>query len=320
MVGVLPGFFYFEGGAGEEGFDGGGGELVAVLGVDGLAGGEVKGKFRATTVCGDVDALGDERFEVHLDAGFGGVPDDLVAEGGGVEVGAEVAVEAGEDVEVEGGGGACGVIVGGEEGGLALVAAGNEVGAEQKFVAGEELGAEVAEDLGCVAGGEVADAGADVEGEGAGIGETVEGQTLAGVVGDLNADNNARDVGADVLAGRRERGRGDVDGLVDDASLPADCGGEEDSGLGGGACAQFDQGQGLSVSSGLLDDFVSVRGEDAALGAGEVVLGQGRNLLEEVGTGFIVEEPGGEGSGARGEAATGFGGYGFDGACLRRFF
>src|SRR6266851_7233637 len=221
MVGVLPGFFYFEGGAVEEGFDGGGGELVAVLGVDGLAGGEVEGKFRATTVCGDVDALGDERFEVHLDAGFGGVPDDLVAEGGGVEVGAEVLVEAGEDVEVEGGGDACGIVVGGQECGFVFVAAGAEVGSEQKDVAGEELGAEVAEDIGCVAGGEVADAGADVEGEGAGVGETVEGQTLAGVVGDLNADNNARDVGADVGAGGGEGGLGDVDGLVDDASLLA---------------------------------------------------------------------------------------------------
>src|SRR5258708_33428701 len=94
-MGLLRGCVQVEGGGAEVWLEGGGGELVAVLGVDGLAGGEVEGKVRSTTVCGDVDALRDERFEVHLDAGFGGVPDDLVAEGGGVEVGAEVAVEAG---------------------------------------------------------------------------------------------------------------------------------------------------------------------------------------------------------------------------------
>ena len=52
--------------------------------------------------------------------------------------------------------------------------AGAEVGAEEEGVAGEELGAEVAEDVTSVFGGEVADAGADVEGQGAGVGEAVE--------------------------------------------------------------------------------------------------------------------------------------------------
>ncbi len=35
-------------------------------------------------------------------------------------------------------------------------------------------------------------------------------------------------------------------------------------------------------------------GEDAALGAGEVVLGEFGDLLEEVGASLVVEEPGGE--------------------------
>ena len=76
--------------------------------------------------------------------------------------------------------------------GTCLVA-GGEVGAEEEGVAGEELGAEVGEDVVGVVGGEVADAGADVEGEGAGVGQAVEGKASAGVVGDLDADGDAGD-------------------------------------------------------------------------------------------------------------------------------
>src|ERR1700733_2955933 len=120
MVGVLPGFCGGEPGGGKERIDCRGGEFVAVFGVDGFAGGEVDGEGWAGRVRGDVDALGGQGFEVHLDARLGGVPDGFVAEVLDVEVGAEVAVEAGEDVEVEGGGGAGGVVVGGEEGGFGL--------------------------------------------------------------------------------------------------------------------------------------------------------------------------------------------------------
>ena len=43
VLGVLPGVGGVEVGGGEEGFDGGGGEFVTVFGVDGFAGGEVRG-------------------------------------------------------------------------------------------------------------------------------------------------------------------------------------------------------------------------------------------------------------------------------------
>ena len=138
-VGILPGVGGFEAGAGQEFFYGGGSELVAVFGVDGLALCEGQGEGWPGGVCGDVDALGDCRFEVHLDAGLDVVPEGLLAEGGGVEVGSEIAVETVEDVAVEGGGSAGGVVVGGEEGGLVFVGAGAEIGAKQKNVAGQEL-------------------------------------------------------------------------------------------------------------------------------------------------------------------------------------
>jgi len=120
------------------------GELVAVFGVDGFTRGE--GDPAGLVTGWDVDGLGDEAFEVHLNAAFGGVPAGAVGEGVEVEVGVEVAVEAGEDVEVEGGGDAGGVVVGGEDGGDGLVGAGGEVCAEQESVAGLEVGAEAAED------------------------------------------------------------------------------------------------------------------------------------------------------------------------------
>ena len=159
-------------------------------------------------------------------------------------------------------------------------------------------------------GGEVADAGADVEGEGTGVGQAVEGERLSGVVGYLDADSDAREVGQDVFAGGGEGGFGDINGLVDDASLLADCLGEEEAGFGGGAGAQLDEsehGSGSSVAggSGFAEDLRGVEGEDAALGAGEIVLGQFGDLLEEVGTSFVVEEPWGEGFGVYGETGAG---------------
>jgi len=78
---------------------------------------------------------------VHLDAGLGGIPASTVAEVFDVEVCSEVAVEAGEDVEVESGGGSCGVVIGSEERGYGLVGVGSavrcEIGAKEQGVAGQ---------------------------------------------------------------------------------------------------------------------------------------------------------------------------------------
>ena len=129
-----------EAAAGEEVVQGFVGELVGVFGVDGFELGE------GDSLAGYVDGLGDEAFEVHLDAAFVGVPAGAVDEAVEVEVGVKVAVEAGEDVEVEGCGDADCVVVGGEDGGDGLVGAGGEVGAEEEGVAGLEVGAEAMQD------------------------------------------------------------------------------------------------------------------------------------------------------------------------------
>ena len=66
------------------------------------------------------------------------------------------------------------------------------------------------------------------------------------------------------------------------------------SSIAGGECCYVDRG------GGFPEDLRRVGGEDAALGAGGVVLGELGDLLEECGAGFVVEEPWGEGFGASG--------------------
>ena len=198
------------------------------------------------------------RFEMHLDAGVGGVPDGAVGEAGKIEVCAELAVEAGEDVAVEGGGDSGGIVVGGEQSGDGLPRAGGEVDAEQESVAGVELGAEAGEDSAGLRGGEVADAGADVEGENAGVGRALNADGVGDVVGDARVDGDAGDAALDGGAGLVEGGGADVDGLVEDVRLPpqrartarrgprleAGEGAEEDAGFGGGAGTELGDGDG----------------------------------------------------------------------------
>lgn len=76
-------------------------ELVTVLGMDSLAGRKLQREGGAGGVGRNVDLLGDGGDQVHLDAGFGGVPARLVLEVLRMEVGAELAVQAYEDVTIE---------------------------------------------------------------------------------------------------------------------------------------------------------------------------------------------------------------------------
>src|ERR1039458_2318834 len=110
-------------------------------------------------------------------------------------------------------------------------------------VAGGEFGAEAGEDLAGFGGGEVADAGADVEGENAGVGRALDADRFGDVVGDLGADGDAGDVAFDGFAGFVEGGGADVDGLVEDVRLLPREGAEEDSGFGGRAGAELGNGE-----------------------------------------------------------------------------
>ncbi len=76
--------------------------------------------------------------EVHLDAPVARVVDRLVPEGGEVEGAAELAVDAGEQIEVEGGRDAGGIVVGADQGARVLL----EVDADDQPAARRQGGAE----------------------------------------------------------------------------------------------------------------------------------------------------------------------------------
>ena len=79
--GVVEGAGWGEAGAGEEGAQGLVGELVAVFGVDSFELGE------GDAFTSYVDRLGDEAFEMHLDAAVVSIPAGAVGESFEVEVG-----------------------------------------------------------------------------------------------------------------------------------------------------------------------------------------------------------------------------------------
>ena len=275
------------------------GELVAALGVDGLAG------FEVDALTGELDGLFGEAFQMHFDAALFLVPADAVGEVVEVEITIELVVEVGEDVFVEGGGYTGGVVVGGEEVGYGFLGVGTEVGAEEESVAGLEVGAEALEDGRRFGWGEVADAGADVEGEDAAAFGALDCVLLGNIVSGLRLDEEAGDGGGEGCGGFVECGGADVDRLVEDDGLEAGGGVEEEAGLGGGAGAELGDGY---WGDEFQEYVVGAGGEDVALGAGEVVLGECGDLLEELGAALVVEEPGWEGFlGCGGESGQGFG-------------
>ena len=83
--------------------------FVAVLGVDGFAGAEFD------CLAGDSHPLAFAAGEMHFDPMALDVVEGLVAKGTQIEVGAELAVDASEQIQVELRGDALGVVVGGIE-------------------------------------------------------------------------------------------------------------------------------------------------------------------------------------------------------------
>ena len=308
LVRVAPGAGDGEAGGGEQLIHGRGGEFVTVFGVYGPAGAEDQVESGAGVVSGDVDVLGGDGGEMHLDAGVLRVPEGLVGEAAGVEVGAEVAVDAGEDVAVERGGDAGGVVVGGDECGDGFMRARSEVGAEQQRISRSELAAEVLEETCGFGGGEVADAGADVEGKGAGVAGACEGERIGNVVGDLGVNGDAGDTSSEVAGCLVECSRGDIDGLIEDASLLPDGFAEEDASLGGGAGAEFEERESFPGGGGV-DDAGGVGGKYRAFGASGVVLGERGDVFKELRAALVIEEPRGEGAGIGHEATADLGGY-----------
>lgn len=155
---ILPDAGGLKTGFGEEAGYSADGELITVFGVNCVARVEGEVEVWAGEVGGYADLLGGEGIEAHLHAGLVRVPEGAMVEARGVEICAEIAIEAVEDVAVEGGGHSRGVVVGCDEGGDGLMGAGGKVGAEKEAITGTELGAKVGEEAGRFRRGEVADA------------------------------------------------------------------------------------------------------------------------------------------------------------------
>src|SRR5882757_8786250 len=168
--------------------------------MNGFARGEVDGKGRTARVCGNVDALSDERFKVHLDAGLSRIPEHFVAELLCVKIGAQVAVQTCKNIQIEGCGSSSSIIVGGQQRGFGLVLARYQVGAEQQRIAGQQLRTKIAQNLTRTLRREVADAGAYVKRQRARVRQPIQRKRLASVISDLTAHGNPGNILQDVLA------------------------------------------------------------------------------------------------------------------------
>ena len=114
--------------------------------MNGFAGSEVDRESSPGIGGGNLYSLRNQRLKVHLNAGRGSFPEHLVAEVLDVEVGAEVAIQAGEHVQIECGGGSCGIVIGGQQRRFGLVRTGAKVRAQQQRVARQKLRAEITQD------------------------------------------------------------------------------------------------------------------------------------------------------------------------------
>ena len=232
-----------------------------------------------------MDTLSGKRFEVHLDAGLRGIPEHLVTEFLHVKIGAKVAVQPGENIQIEGGGSSCGIIVSGQQGSFGLVLTRYKVGAQQQRIAWQQLRAKIAQNLTRGLRREVADAGTDVKRQSPGVEQAIQWKRFAGVIGHLTTNGDAGNVLEDVLRSLSQGSLRDIDWLINDASLLTNCGGEQNPGLRRRPCTEFDQGKlaGRSLPlRRLSQNFVGVGREDAPFDTGQVVFRKLGDLLEEV--------------------------------------
>ena len=209
----------------------------------------------------------------------------------GVEVGVELAVEDAQHVEVELGGDALAVVVGGLEHRRVL----DQVGAEQQEAVVVEPRAQLAQEAPARAGGEVADRAAE-EGDdarGAGLRRRDLGEVVLEVAGD------ALDLEAGVLLGQRGGGVADHAAVDVERHVALDRSGvEQHARLVGGAGAELDE----LARAGHRHDVVRARLQDRPLGAGRVVLGQLGDAVEELRAAGVVEVLGRQLLGRPGEA------------------
>ena len=261
------------------------GVLVRVLGADRFAGVKLDG------LVADVYGLVALADQLHLDASGSGVPDGAVFEVGEVEVGGELAVEAGQQIQVKCRGDAFGVVVGAQEH-VGVLA---QVDADEQAALGAHEAADRAQQLRGLVGGEVADRRAREVDDGAARGQNRRREGLGEVGADR--DHGQACVGrGELVGGVAQEFAGDVDGHVAGRGTEMV---EDDAGLGAAAAAELEQ-QGLrATGSGHLG---GVTARDHQLGAGRIVLGERADLVEEPGAVVVVKILAGQGLRRGGQA------------------
>src|SRR6185312_3036170 len=255
-------------------------EFVTVFGMDAFAAREAHFQLKS----GDGHLLRHHAVEVNLDPRSFHVPFGAVPEEAGVEVCAQLTVDASQDVLVK----RCryprGIVVGAQQRCLVL----DVIHAEQQQVAGAEPAPHFAQDLHRVRWLEIAYAGAYIEHHAAASGSRNLRDAL-GVVGHARVDLHARNLCFEMFLRRRERAFVNIDGHVIDRALPAHGLLEQQTGFFRGTRAQLNHDERRVPRT--FQNFGCVARENSPLGAREVVLRQAGDGLEQVRARLIIKEP-----------------------------
>jgi len=247
--------------------------FIAVLGVDAVA------RLEAARAAAPVHLLRRARLEVHLDASARGVVEAVVAPLADVEIGVDQPVHVAQDVQVEGGGHAQRVVIGGVERGFIL----GQVDADQDAAIRPALRAQALQEGLRILGREIADRGAGIE-EQAALGAHLVGQFET--VREIHAQRFHRDL-REALAQARQGVMGEFAGDVDRHVLRRLQERKQLGRLGAVAGAEVDQG---GPKAGHARDLGAMAFEDRGLGAGRVIFGQFADGLEQLGAERVVQE------------------------------
>src|SRR5258707_2987245 len=220
--------------------------------------------------------------KVHFDAVRCFIEEGDVRELLEVEVGAEFAIDARKQVEIEGGGHTDWIIVGGDQCFFGL----EHVDAEQKRVPGLKNLTQIAKKVRAGGAIEVADGTAEEKHEKM-LGGSAAGGNFAEPVEIFALEANDADAVdvAKFTAKNGERGRRDFDWVVP-RGLPAGKGFEEQPRFSAGAAAEFGNND---RARKLVHDFPGVQLKQAFFGSREAVFRKSANYLKERGADRIIE-------------------------------
>ena len=243
--------------------------------MDGLPGGEVE------PLAADLHALIQGAHQVHLHPPEVRVVEGPMAPGAEVEVRPQLAIDALQQVEVEGGGNPGGIVIGRIQHGRCLF----QIDADQEQAAGADQLGHHGQEVGGPVRVEVADAGAGEEGHPRPFGSTVRHRHLAGEIGAGGMDLQPGELGGHLLGRHPQVLARDVHGHIG-AGLEAL---EQQADLHATAAARLHQD---AAGAHPGRDVGGVGLEDRDLGAGRVILRGLGNGVEELRAAGVVEKLG----------------------------